>query len=137
MSYLLYRMSAPNTQGRKMFFDDVEKTYTRIQTRCAEIAAEEVTEENGVETIQLQPMGDGSQLTIRVPTPEDTEPYQVYTSMPTEFQDALKTGKLEALNKVLEKMAVPEAETLVKLCSDYGFLDVEGEVIDESQLPTQ
>lgn len=130
-------MSAPNTQGRKMFFDDVEKTYARIQTRCAEIAAEEVTEENGVETIQLQPMGDGSQLTIRVPTPEDEEPYQVYTTMPAEFQEALKTGKLEALNKVLEKMAVPEAENLVKLCSDYGFLDVEGEVIDETQLPKQ
>ena len=62
-------MGAPNTQGRKMFFDDVEKTYTRIQTRCAEIASEEVTEENGVETIQLQPMGDGTQLTIRVPEP--------------------------------------------------------------------
>ncbi|CAO3653704.1 unnamed protein product [Mucor fragilis] len=131
------RMGAPNTQGRKMFFDDVEKTYSRIQTRCAEIAAEEVTEDNGVETIQLQPMGDGTQLTIRVPEPEHVEAYKVFTAMPAKFQDALKTGKLDEINKVLEKMAVPEAEQLVQLCSEYGFLDVEGEVIDETQQQKQ
>lgn len=131
------RMSGPNTQGRKMFFDDVEKTYGRIQSRCIEIAAEEVTPSNGVETIQLQPMGDGSQLTIRVPGPEDEEPYKVFQSMPKDFQDALKTGTLEALNKVLDKLAVPVAEDLVQKCSEYGFLDVEGEVIDETQLQQQ
>lgn len=131
------RMSGPNTQGRKMFFDDVEKTYGRIQSRCIEIAAEEVTTSNGVETIQLQPMGDGSQLTIRVPGPEDEEPYKVFKSMPKDFQEALKTGTLEALNKVLDKLAVPVAEDLVQKCSEYGFLDVEGEVIDETQLQHQ
>ncbi|KAI7900747.1 uncharacterized protein BX663DRAFT_438846 [Cokeromyces recurvatus] len=127
------KMSGPNSQGRKMFFDDVEKTYDRIRTRCAEIAAEEVSvEQGGVETIQLQPMGDGTQLTIRVPTPEDEEPYQVFCSLPTDFQEALKTGKLEEINKVLEKTPVTEAENFVKICSDYGFLDVEGEVIDQT-----
>lgn len=126
-------MSAPNTQGRKMFFDDVEKTYGRIQSRCIEIAAEESTEANQVETIQLQPVGDGSQLIIRVPEPEDKEAYEVYKSMPISFQEALKTRKLEEMNKVLEKLSVPEAEELVKQCSDYGFLDVEGEVIDATQ----
>lgn len=126
-------MQAPNSPARKMFFDDVEKTYGRIQTRCAEIAAEEVTPENGVETIQLQPMGDGTQLTIRVPQPEDGEVYEIFTKMPVEFQEGLKTGKLDEINKVLEKIPVPQAEELVKICSDYGFLDVEGEVIDETQ----
>jgi hypothetical protein len=126
-------MSSPNTQGRKMFFDDVEKTYGRIQSRCIEIAAEESTEDNQVETIQLQPMGDGSQLTIRVPGPEDEEPYKAYLSMPVNFQEALKTGKLEEMNKVLEKLPVSVAEELVQKCSEYGFLDVEGEVIDETQ----
>ncbi|CAO3653943.1 unnamed protein product [Mucor hiemalis] len=128
------RMSGPNTQGRKMFFDNVEKTYGRIQSRCIEIAAEETTESNGVETIQLQPMGDGSQLTIRVPGPEDEEPYKVFQSMPVNFQEALKTGQLDELNKVLDKLSVPVAEDLVQKCSEYGFLDVEGEVIDETQL---
>ncbi|KAG2197036.1 hypothetical protein INT47_009752 [Mucor saturninus] len=127
------RMSAPNTQGRKMFFDDVEKTYGRIQSRCIEIAAEEGSDHPQVETIQLQPVGDGSQLVIRVPEPEDKEAYQVYTAMPVDFQKALKTGQLDEMNKVLEKLAVPVAEDLVKQCSDYGFLDVEGEVIDATQ----
>lgn len=126
-------MSAPNTQGRKMFFDDVEKTYGRIQSRCIEILSEESTEDNQVETIQLQSVGDGSQLIIRVPEPEDEEAYAVYTSMPVDFQAALKTGKLDEMNKVLEKLAIPVAEDLVKQCSDYGFLDVESEVIDATQ----
>lgn len=129
----IYRMSAPNTQGRKMFFDDVEKTYGRIQSRCLEIMAEESPESNQVETIQLQPVGDGSQLIIRVPGPEDKEAYEVYKSMPVSFQEALATGKLDEMNKVLERTSVPQAEELVKLCSDYGFLDVEGEVIDATQ----
>ncbi|KAI8057427.1 histone H3 [Thamnidium elegans] len=127
------RMSAPNTQGRKMFFDDVEKTYGRIQSRCVEIMAEESPESNQVETIQLQPVGDGSQLIIRVPGPEDKEAYEVYKSMPVSFQEALATGKLDEMNKVLERLSVPQAEELVKQCSDYGFLDVEGEVIDATQ----
>ncbi|GAA5795893.1 hypothetical protein HPULCUR_001257 [Helicostylum pulchrum] len=127
------RMSAPNTQGRKMFFDDVEKTYGRIQSRCVEIMAEESPESNQVETIQLQPVGDGSQLIIRVPGPEDKEAYEVYKSMPVSFQEALATGKLDEMNKVLERTSVPQAEELVKQCSDYGFLDVEGEVIDATQ----
>ncbi|KAI8967103.1 hypothetical protein BDF20DRAFT_983242 [Mycotypha africana] len=128
------KMSIPNTQGHKMFIDDVEKTYGRIRTRCVEIAAEQIEEGSGegVETIQLQPMGDGSQLTIRVPEPEHEEAYQKFTSMPAEFQEAVKVGTLDALNKVLGALPVSQAEALVKICSDYGFLDVEGEVVDQT-----
>lgn len=116
-----------------MFFEYVDSLYSRIKKRCTEMIAEQ-SSQSQVETIQLQPMGDGSQLTIRVPQPEDEQAYTAFIGMPQEFQDALKTGKLEELNKVLEKLPVPEAENLVKLCSDYGFLDVEGEVIDETKL---
>ncbi|KAI8647292.1 hypothetical protein BD408DRAFT_408935 [Parasitella parasitica] len=133
VSRFFSKMGSTKTEGYKMFFDDVERKYSHIQTRCAEIAAEEVTEENGVETIQLQPMGDGTQLTIRVPKPEHVEAYKIFTAMPSKFQDALKTGNLDEINTVLEKIAVPEAEKLVQLCSDYGFLDVESEVIDATQ----
>lgn len=123
--------------ARKMFFEYVDSLYGRIKKRCAEMAAEQMSEQAQVETIQLQPMGDGSQLTIRVPQPEDGEAYTAFKGMYPSFQEALKTGKLEELNKVLEKLPVPEAEELVKLCSDYGFLDVEGEVVDETQLQKQ
>ena len=55
-------MSAPNTQGRKMFFDDVEKTYGRIRTRCAEIAAEEVTEQPMQNPLSASSTGVGTCL---------------------------------------------------------------------------
>ncbi|KAG1057491.1 hypothetical protein G6F46_007075 [Rhizopus delemar] len=131
------KINAPNAMARKMFFEYVDSLYGRIKKRCAEMAAEQMSEQAQVETIQLQPMGDGSQLTIRVPQPEDGEAYTAFKGMHPSFQEALKTGKLEELNKVLEKLPVPEAEELVKLCSDYGFLDVEGEVVDETQLQKQ
>ncbi|KAI9487072.1 MAG: hypothetical protein EXX96DRAFT_64605 [Benjaminiella poitrasii] len=127
------KMGGVNTQGRKMFFDDVEKTYDRIRTRCAEIAAEGGDgEQDGMETIQLQPMGDGSQLTVRIPTPLDVELTKIFNAFPFEFQEALKTKKLEEINKVLGKLPVDQAEMLVGVCSDWGFLDVEGEVIDQT-----
>ncbi|KAI8994853.1 histone H3 [Pilobolus umbonatus] len=126
------RMNSPNNQARKMFFDDVDKTYGRIQTRCREIMAEQEAERE-VETIQLQPMDDGTQLTYRVPQQEDQEAYKAFTSFPVEFQTAFRTGDINKINKVLEKLSVPEAENIVKVCSDYGFLDVEGEVIDATQ----
>ncbi|CAO3659424.1 unnamed protein product [Rhizopus stolonifer] len=128
------KIHIPNSAAQKMFFEYVDSLYTRIKNRCAEMAAEQMAQQDQVETIQLQPMGDGSQLTIRVPQAEDGEAYTAFKKMHPTFQDALKTGKLEELNKVLEKLPVPEAEELVKVCSDYGFLDVEGEVVDEAQL---
>ncbi|CDH58704.1 hsp90 co-chaperone cdc37 [Lichtheimia corymbifera JMRC:FSU:9682] len=127
------RMNGPNQQARKMFFDDVDRTYGRIKVRCAEIAAEQNA---GVETIQLQAAEDGSPLTIRVPDPnkeEEKEAYKVFEAMPQAFQDALKTGELDNLNKVLEKMSVEDAETLVQVCSEYGFLDVGEQVIDQTK----
>ncbi|CAO3700901.1 hypothetical protein G6F70_007938 [Rhizopus microsporus] len=127
------KINAQDGLAHKMFFEYVDSLYSRIKKRCTEMIAEQ-SSQSQVETIQLQPMGDGSQLTIRVPQPEDEQAYTAFIGMPQEFQDALKTGKLEELNKVLEKLPVPEAENLVKLCSDYGFLDVEGEVIDETKL---
>ncbi|KAI9491214.1 hypothetical protein BDB00DRAFT_789746 [Zychaea mexicana] len=124
------RMNGPNQQGRKMFFDDVEGTYKRIKTRCAEILAERANDQ--VETIQLQAAQDGSPITIRIPDTKEEEAYKVFLALPEPFREALKTGKLDNLNKVLEGMSVDDAETLVQVCSQYGFLDVGGEVIDEN-----
>jgi cell division cycle protein 37 len=109
-----FRMSpnAPNPQPRRLFEDDVNKTYSRIKTRCAEIRAEK---EQQVETIQLQQMQEGSKLTVRVPSSQNEE-----------------TGELEEINKVLAEMKVEDAELVVKVASDYGFLDVEGEVLEEA-----
>ncbi|KAI9262278.1 hypothetical protein BDA99DRAFT_408136, partial [Phascolomyces articulosus] len=125
------KMNAANQQARSMFFNDVDSTYKRIQTRCAEIIAERSNEQ--VETIQLQAAQDGSPITIRIPDPKEEEAYKVYQALPETFRDALKTGSLDSLNKVLEHMSVDDAETLVQVCSQYGFLDVGEQVIDETQ----
>ncbi|CAM0140474.1 hsp90 co-chaperone Cdc37 [Umbelopsis sp. WA50703] len=128
------RMSpnAPNPQPRRLFEDDVNKTYSRIKTRCAEIRAEK---EQQVETIQLQQMQEGSKLTVRVPSSQNEEEKQaaeIYNSLPPKFRVALETGELEEINKVLAEMKVEDAELVVKVASDYGFLDVEGEVLEEA-----
>ncbi|KAI9314137.1 hypothetical protein BX666DRAFT_1970710 [Dichotomocladium elegans] len=123
------RMNGPNQQARKLFFDDIDKTYTRIRTRCAEIAAEQ----REVETIQLQAAQDGSPLTIHIPDKEaEEEAYKVFCAMPQDFQDALRTRNLDEINKVLARTSVEDAETLVQVCSQYGFLDVGEQVIDET-----
>jgi cell division cycle protein 37 len=124
--------NAPNPQPRRLFEDDVNKTYNRIKTRCAEIRAEK---EQQVETIQLQQMQEGSKLTVRVPNAENEDEKQaaeIYNSLPPKFRTALETGELDEINKVLAEMKVEDAELVVKVASDYGFLDVEGEVLEEA-----
>lgn len=125
--------SAPNQQPRRLFEDDVNKTYTRIKTRCAEINAEK--KEQQVETIQLQQMQEGSKLTVRIPdvnNEEEKQAVEVYECLPPNFKTALQTGELDEINKVLAEMKVEDAEVVLKVASDYGFLDLEGEVLEEA-----
>jgi cell division cycle protein 37 len=125
--------SAPNQQPRRLFEDDVTKTYTRIKNRCAEINAEK--KEQQVETIQLQQMQEGSKLTVRIPdanNEEDKQAFEVYECLPPNFKTALQTGELDEINKVLAEMKVEDAEVVIKVASDYGFLDLEGEVLEET-----
>ncbi|KAI7846688.1 hypothetical protein BDC45DRAFT_75216 [Circinella umbellata] len=129
------KMCTNDPQARNMFFKDADGTYDRIKTRCAEIIAERSNDQ--VETIQLQAAQDGSPITIRMPDPKEEEAYKVFQALPETFRDALKTGELDNLNKVLEQMSVDDAETLVQVCSQYGFLDVGEQVIDETQQQQQ
>lgn len=132
------RMIGGDEQARRMFFQDVDQTYGRIKKRTAEILAERANEQ--VETIQLQTANDGSQITVRIPDPnveDQKQAYEVFMALPEAFREALKTGELEKINKVLEKTPVKDAETLVQVCSEYGFLDVGDQVIDQTQQQQQ
>lgn len=122
-------MTTANQQARKMFFDDVTNTYTRIQTRCKQIL-EERSQEPGVETLQLQAAGED--ITVNIPTPEDKQAYEVFCALPEKMQNALKDGTLDTINKALETFSFEDAETIIKVCSQYGFLDVGEQVIDET-----
>ncbi|KAI8374382.1 uncharacterized protein BYT42DRAFT_576167 [Radiomyces spectabilis] len=132
VSLFFTRMHDTNGQARRMLFTDVEDTYKLLKSRCKVLQEEQA--QQGEETIQLQPMNEGSQLTVRIPDPSNEEEkgvFEVYQALPEKFRKALETGDIEEINKVLATMAVPDAEQVVQVCSEYGFLDVDGQVLDE------
>ena len=126
-------METPNDPRCQKFFEEVDSKYQHIQRRCVELLKESASEE--VETIQLQPMNPGSKPTVCIPDglkEEEQEAYRVYQSLPEPFRKALETADLDVINKALEKIDSKEAESLVEICSNYGFLDVDGDVVDET-----
>lgn len=127
------RITTPNHQARKLFLDDVQSTYARIQKRTAELAAEHASA--GVEQIQLQAVEPGTEIHINVPQPDSADPIEqqaraIFDTFPPNFQKALQSGSLDRVNKVLGKMSVEEAEEIVGQLGDSGMLDMRQGVID-------
>ena len=48
--------------------------------------------------------------------------WEIFQSFPSDFQTALRTEKLDEINKVLGEMAVPQAEDVVNLMQEGGML---------------
>ena len=137
----------------KVFEDDVENTYKHVETR-ARIAKEE--EPQGREQIQLVPENPSQSINFNVPDgppPEnlvlegpgtedmDVEEvrkalqfrWDVYQGFSPELQNALKSGGLDAVNEILGKMDVPEAEGIVNSLDLAGILSfAEGGIRDET-----
>ncbi|ORX45919.1 Hsp90 co-chaperone CDC37 [Hesseltinella vesiculosa] len=132
------RMMGSNEQARRMFSDDVATTYEHLRNRCLAINEEQ----SGRATIQLQPVKEGSNdLTVRIPNTDDPELLnseqgrhllEVYESLPAGFRAALETAQLDKVNAALEDMNEDDGEYIVKVCAEYGFLDLSGDVIDET-----
>ncbi len=129
------RITTPNHQAQKVFFDDVNSTFARIKSRAKEIVKQRAQEEaegsGGVEQIQLHAVDPGTTINIRIPPEKSEDPEQVkarelFNAFPPGLQRALESGSLDEVNKVLGKMSVEEAEEVV------GQL---GEVSNET-LPT-
>lgn len=137
----------------KVFEDDVENTYKHIVTR-SKIAKEE--ESQGREQIQLVPENPSQHISFNVPDgppPEDlvlegpgTEDmdveevrkalqfrWDVFQGFSPALQEALKSGGLEGVNKILGKMDVPEAEGIVNSLDIAGILSfADGGIRDET-----
>lgn len=137
----------------KVFVDDVENTYQHIVNRV-KITQEEARQ--GREQIQLVPENPNQTISFNVPDgppPEDlvlegpgTEGldveevrralqfrWDVFSGFPPELQEALKSGGLDAVNKVLGDMEVPEAEAVVNNLDLAGILNfAEGGIRDET-----
>ncbi|GJJ15575.1 hypothetical protein Clacol_009853 [Clathrus columnatus] len=136
------RMVANEKQAQTIFLNDVEGTYKHIVDRVAATAAEEA----GRETIQLMQEDASKPITFNVPDgppPEDlrlegpgTEDmdieevrkalrlrWEVFESFSDPMKEALKTGSLDEVNKVLGEMTVEDAEEVVRLLQIGGIMN--------------
>ncbi|KAJ1944853.1 hsp90 co-chaperone Cdc37 [Linderina macrospora] len=134
------RVGAPG-RAQEMFKNDVDARYKHIVERCKVIKSErEQYAEPEVESIQLQCDDPDAPIRISVPDEsnpeEDQERIKLFNSMPVAFQEALKEGTLEAVNKVLATIPGPEAEQLLGVCGQGSFLVIDGEiVVDPNEEP--
>jgi cell division cycle protein 37 len=116
------RITTPNHQAQKVFYDDVNSTYQRIKSRTKEIEKQRAIEEaeggGGVEQIQLHAVDPGTTINIQIPPETSEDPAEIrarelFSAFPPGLQRALESGSLDEVNKVLGKMSVEEAEEIV------------------------
>lgn len=136
------RMISNNPKSIKMFRDDLTSTYARIASRTKEMIAEETTER---EQIQLVAEDPSMQITFNLPDgppPDEIRmegegaetmdveqvraflqmKWEVFEGFSDEMRKALRTEKLEEVNKVLAGMKVAEAEEIVEQMQEGGML---------------
>ncbi|KAI1191106.1 hypothetical protein F5B17DRAFT_383684 [Nemania serpens] len=130
------RITTKGHQAQDVFYKDVRDTYLRIKSRTAEINAERAAGGSGdVEQIQLHAVEPGTEIKIQIP-PENSDDEaekrgrQIFEGFAPDMRKALESGSLDAVNKVLGEMKVPEAEEVVGLLSEAGILSLEEQIID-------
>ncbi|KAL8816199.1 MAG: hypothetical protein Q9223_004749 [Gallowayella weberi] len=131
------RITTSGHQAQKVFQEDVNNTYARIRSRCAELAKEKESNPKATETeqIQLHAVDPNTSIHINIPSPSPTEEIEVkaraiFETFPPGLQRALESGELAKVNEVLGKMSVEEAEEVVEKLGEGGMLSVEEGVID-------
>ena len=135
-------MISSNPKSLKMFSEDFVSTYARIESRTKEMIAEESVDR---EQIQLVAEDPSMQITFNLPDgppPEelriegegsedmDTEQVRAFLQMKwetfegfsEELKRALRTEKLDEVNKILGEMKVDEAESVVEKMQEGGML---------------
>ncbi|KAL5482910.1 CDC37_3 [Sanghuangporus weigelae] len=148
------RMTAGDPRVERVFQTDVENTYKHVKSRAEATNAE--MDRSGEGQIQLVAEGDGTQISFVVPDgppPEHLElegpgtenldieqvrrvlqmRWDVFNGFRDDLKEALKSQKLEEVNKVLASMTVEEAEKVVQLLDQSGILSfAEGGIRDET-----
>lgn len=143
VSLFFRRMISDEKKAQLVFLNDVEGTYDHIAKRVIATAAEEAEHE----TIQLMQEDPSKPITFNVPDgppPEDlrlegpgTENmdieevrkalqlrWDVFESFSDTMKEALKSGSLDNVNKVLGEMKVEDAEEVVKLLEVGGIMNL-------------
>lgn len=142
--------------AQAIFRKDVEDTYQHIVKRVEIAKAEEAEAATAGEQIQLVAENPDTVISFNVPDgppPEHLElegpgtedmdveevrkalqmRWDLFCGLPENLQEALKTGELAAVNKVLGNMPVNEAENAVKALDLGGILSfAEGGIRDET-----
>jgi cell division cycle protein 37 len=137
-------MAAGGQNAQAIFRKDVDDTYAHIVNRVEVAKAEEAEANAAAEQIQLVAenpdnvsfnVPDGpppEHLVLEGPGTEGMDIEEVrktlqmrwdlFSGLPEDLQEALKTGDLAAVNKVLGNMRVSEAENAVKALDLSGIL---------------
>lgn len=113
---------------------DVAFTINHVKTRCA-ILQKESEEEN--EQIQLHAVDPNTEIVVNQPNEEDPEAMAVFGELSPEMQTAVKSGKLDEINKVLANYKVEDAETVLRLFDGCGILAVEEKIYDATEWQKQ
>lgn len=139
-------MVAGGQSAQAIFRKDVDDTYRHIVNRVEVAKAEEAEAATAGEQIQLVAENPDTVISFNVPDgppPEhlvlegpgtedmDIEEvrkalqmrWDLFCGLPENLQEALKTGELAAVNKVLGDMPVSEAEHAVKTLDVSGILN--------------
>ncbi|PNY27905.1 helicase mot1 [Tolypocladium capitatum] len=131
------RITTKGHQAQEVFYKDVQDTYMKIKNRSREILAERAKdpEGEGVEQIQLHAVEPGTVIRINVPPadshdPEAQKAREIYDGFEPDMKKALESGELDEVNKVLGKLAVEDAEEMVKLFGEANILSLEEQIID-------
>ncbi|KAF4581911.1 Hsp90 co-chaperone Cdc37 [Ophiocordyceps camponoti-floridani] len=131
------RITTKGHQAQDVFYRDVQDTYTRIRKRSREIVAERAADPEGEEVaqIQLHAVEPGTAIQIRVPDADAMEPEarrarDIFDGFRPELREALASGGLDEVNRVLGGMKVEEAEEVVDLLGEANILSLEEQLID-------
>ena len=139
----LGRMIQKNPKSIAMFSQDFTNTYGRIERRTKEMIEEEAAEEKE----QIQLVAEDPNMTIGFSVPDGPPPenltvegegseeldveqvrawlqrqWEIFDGFPENLKVALKSEKLDEVNKVLAKMKVAEAEEVVGLMQEGNML---------------
>lgn len=129
-----------------VFMKDVDDTYSHIVSRVKANNEEEEALRQGAEQIQLVPENADAEISFEVPdgpppetiqlggpateglNPEDVRKalqmrWEVFDGFEEDMKAALRSQKLESINKVLGAMKIDEAERVVELLQISGILN--------------
>ena len=125
-----------------MFVEDFNTTYTRIAQRTIEMIAEDTQDREQIQLVAQDPsmeitfnLPDGpppDELRVEGDGSEDLDleqvraflerKWEIFEGFDDQLKVALKSEKLDEVNKVLGAMKVAEAEEVVELLQEGGML---------------